>query len=214
MGAEARHRRRSQQERSETTRQQLIAAAMELFGRKGYAGTTLKDVGEMAGVSAGLAAYHFGSKQALLAAVVADIQNAASERIGRPGPSADCDEVEALVANYLLAYRLPADENRLSGGDHGRALFVAIAEAISSHPELLPEVVDSDARFRQMVARTLRRGAANGILDPQIDVEALSIIIVGMLRGIALQWLVEPEAVDLDRVVAVIGQLLRPTSSS
>ena len=184
---------------------------MELFGRKGYAGTTLKDVGQAAGVSAGLAAYHFGSKQALLAAVVGDIQHAASERIGRWGPSADGDEIEALVASYLWAYRLPSDDDRLSGRDHGRALFVAIAEAISSHPELLAEVMESDVRFRQMVTRTLKRGTADGSLDPETDVEALSVVIVGMLRGIALQWLVDPEAVDLDHVIPVIGDLLRST---
>jgi len=42
-----------------------LAAAMRLFAEKGYAATSLSEIGEASGVGKGLVAYHFGSKEDL-----------------------------------------------------------------------------------------------------------------------------------------------------
>ena len=47
------------------TREALLQAAKELFGAKGYAGTTLRQIGERAGFDAALVARYFGSKTAI-----------------------------------------------------------------------------------------------------------------------------------------------------
>lgn len=58
---------------SAATRQALLDAARELFGTHGFDQTTLRDVGERAGVDASLIARYFGNKVALyLAAAAAD----------------------------------------------------------------------------------------------------------------------------------------------
>ena len=55
------------------TRQALLDAARELFGAKGYDGTTLREIGEKAGADAALVARYFGNKMALYSAsIVAD----------------------------------------------------------------------------------------------------------------------------------------------
>jgi AcrR family transcriptional regulator len=55
------------------TREALLRAARELFGLHGYRGTTLRDVGERAGVDPALVARYFGNKLALyLASFEAD----------------------------------------------------------------------------------------------------------------------------------------------
>jgi AcrR family transcriptional regulator len=58
---------------SAATRQALLDAARELFGTHGFEQTTLRDIGERAGVDASLIARYFGNKVALyLAAMAAD----------------------------------------------------------------------------------------------------------------------------------------------
>ncbi|MDO8389099.1 MAG: TetR family transcriptional regulator [Actinomycetota bacterium] len=47
------------------TREALLQAAKDLFGAKGYAGTTLRQIGERAGVDPALVARYFGSKTAI-----------------------------------------------------------------------------------------------------------------------------------------------------
>ncbi len=64
-----REQRRTQAERSETTTEQLIKAARELFARKGFAATSIEDIVEAAGVTRGALYHHFASKEDLFEAV-------------------------------------------------------------------------------------------------------------------------------------------------
>ncbi|MFC4535806.1 TetR/AcrR family transcriptional regulator [Sphaerisporangium dianthi] len=57
--------RRTQAERSDVTTSKLVAAAHELFGRDGYAATTIEAVAAAAGVTKGAAYHHFLNKATL-----------------------------------------------------------------------------------------------------------------------------------------------------
>lgn len=52
----------------EDTRARLIVVAKDLFSRRGYSGTTVKDLAEAAQVNISLVSYHFGGKEALFIA--------------------------------------------------------------------------------------------------------------------------------------------------
>ena len=53
-----------------TTKDKLMDAAEKLFARRGFHGTSLRDITAAAGVDLALVNYHFGSKKRLLAAVI------------------------------------------------------------------------------------------------------------------------------------------------
>lgn len=62
--------RRSQAERSATTRKALLDAAVECLVDEGFAGVTTQGVADRAGVSRGAHLHHFGTREALMAAAV------------------------------------------------------------------------------------------------------------------------------------------------
>jgi AcrR family transcriptional regulator len=53
-----------------TTKEKLMDAAEKLFARKGFHGTSLREITGEAGVDLALVSYHFGGKKPLLAAVL------------------------------------------------------------------------------------------------------------------------------------------------
>ncbi|WP_432190303.1 TetR/AcrR family transcriptional regulator [Streptomyces sp. Tue6028] len=61
--------RRTQAERSEETTSRLIAAGLRLFGRDGYAATSIEAVAAEAGATKGAAYHHFDGKADLFRAV-------------------------------------------------------------------------------------------------------------------------------------------------
>ncbi|MDX2170477.1 MAG: helix-turn-helix domain-containing protein [Deltaproteobacteria bacterium] len=62
--------RRTQAERTATTRAKLLDAALECLVERGYAGTTTTEVADRAGVSRGAQLHHFPTRAALVAAAV------------------------------------------------------------------------------------------------------------------------------------------------
>ncbi|KUI27608.1 ScbR family autoregulator-binding transcription factor [Mycobacterium sp. GA-2829] len=60
------------QARSEATRRRIIEAAVDLFSERGYPGTGLGDIIERAEMTKGALYYHFDSKEALAAEIVAE----------------------------------------------------------------------------------------------------------------------------------------------
>lgn len=56
----------TQEERSERSRAAILEAALQMFSRQGFRGTSIRDVAARAGVSTGSVYHHFRDKEALL----------------------------------------------------------------------------------------------------------------------------------------------------
>src|SRR4051812_5575304 len=95
-------------ERGRATRDRLITAARELFGKRGYDGTSIEAVLEATGVKRGALYHHFDSKQALFDAVldrvVSDVARTAAE-----AARAEDDAVESLRAGCSAWLRMALD---------------------------------------------------------------------------------------------------------
>ena len=73
--------RRTQAERSATTREALVSAARRLFGARGYADVGTAEVVQAAGVTRGALYHHFADKLELFAAVFESVEEETSARI-------------------------------------------------------------------------------------------------------------------------------------
>ena len=54
----------------EERRQQIVEAAIDLFSRKGFRGTTTREIAEVAGISEAMIFKHFTTKQELYSAII------------------------------------------------------------------------------------------------------------------------------------------------
>jgi AcrR family transcriptional regulator len=77
----SRHYRRAQRDRGSETRTQLLEAALDLFGRRGFDGASTREIAKAAGANLAAIVYHFGSKEALHIAVAEHVVRKISERI-------------------------------------------------------------------------------------------------------------------------------------
>ena len=67
--------------RGDKTRETLVSAAMEIFGRDGFHAASTRAIAEEAGVNQALIAYHFGGKEGLYLAVFESITSQIATRM-------------------------------------------------------------------------------------------------------------------------------------
>lgn len=97
--------RRTQAERSATTRQALKAAARGLLGARGYAEVSTPEIAEAAGVTRGAMYHQFPDKTALFVAVLedieADVMLRLSATVGDARPGTPADALHAAADAWL-----------------------------------------------------------------------------------------------------------------
>lgn len=81
-----------------TTRARIRDAAITLFGRRGFAAGTVRDIATDAGVSPGLVIHHFGSKAGLRTACDAHVLDSAR---ATAGSSNDPGQLRDVLTEYL-----------------------------------------------------------------------------------------------------------------
>lgn len=197
--ATATARPRKNPERRQESSQRIIEAATELFAEKGYQRTTLIEIGRRAGCTGTLVSNRFGSKERVLRAVLAHILNRfetdealrppAKERDRRPASA----QLEAFVATYL--------KDVAAHGTRIRALYVLMGEGLGSLPEIGEEIAHVNQVFRAEIMSYLTLGMDRGELPSSLDPAILAALIIGLLRGVALQILAEPQYMPLDALI-------------
>ena len=184
------------------TRQRLIDAAARLFARKGYAASSVAAIGEEAGVSRGLVNFHFTTKEKLLHAVIEQLAGELQEGMFPADPPSD-----PLAA---LAVLIGAHHDFLvQRSDRARLLFRLQAEALD--PELgLHAFADLHQRWVERTRPWWDAAVADGRIDPSLRHDAVVTFVLGSLRGIALEWLLNPSIVDVDGAYAQLLRSIEP----
>jgi AcrR family transcriptional regulator len=88
--------RRTQADRTASTRAALVAAARERFGARGYAAVGTTEIAEAAGVTRGALYHQFADKAALFAVVLEDVETEITSRIVTALGAATGDALQAL----------------------------------------------------------------------------------------------------------------------
>ncbi|MFJ8040386.1 ScbR family autoregulator-binding transcription factor [Kitasatospora sp. NPDC096147] len=99
----------ARQERAERTRKLLIRAAAASFDQVGFATTGLNDVTRPTGISKGALYFHFGSKELLAEAVIAESRRGLREVVRRARHSAGCPLQYLIDLSHGLAHLLATD---------------------------------------------------------------------------------------------------------
>jgi AcrR family transcriptional regulator len=182
--------RRTQVERSEIAVRSFLEEALKIVAERGSARMTLTDVGMAAGYSRGNPGRHFGTKAVLikqlarhLGSVLVDLQ---ARIVGR---ATGLDYVQTLAQGYLRA----DDPTAL------RALHIMQAEAIMSGSEVAGEMRTFNELTISQIEHHIRVAVAADQIPPVEDPTVAAIMIVGLVRGVVVQWLVD-DSLPIDQI--------------
>ncbi|MFI6868699.1 TetR/AcrR family transcriptional regulator [Nocardia sp. NPDC050406] len=155
-GARRRPTAEERQRDAERTRRRLLAAALEVFADKGFAGARVQEIADRAGVNKQLITYYFGGKDGLYRALQ---EQWLQQEAGFAFPDLSLDE---LVAAYL---RSVFEDRRMS-----RLLaWEGLAESAGAPP----------AEYDREDLADLRRRQDEGQLPADLDAGAFLLAVMG-----------------------------------
>jgi AcrR family transcriptional regulator len=171
-------------------RQRLLETATELFADKGYAGTSVREIVERAGVSKPVLYYYFKSKEGLFYAILewaADVQQAILNEIFTTSGT--------VLDRFIYFYR-----RVLEGVEEYRHLYKMIHGLIYGPPQGTPEY-DFPKYQRHMfdaVKRIYTNGLAAGEVQPA-DGDEVAFLVLSLIDFSLNMNQVLPELADPQR---------------
>ncbi|MCC5868241.1 MAG: TetR/AcrR family transcriptional regulator [Gammaproteobacteria bacterium] len=192
----------SQAERTALSDRRMLEAAVELIVERGIEKATLKDIGERAGYSRGLATYRFGSKAGLFRAVIravaqrwlGELTRSVGQRTG----------IEALCTCIDSWHRFA-----MESPSHIRALHILFYQCIGPDTGFKERVAEVLRKQRDDVESWVRVGIARGEIDPALDPARQAELFCAFIYGSTYQWLVEPGAIDFHGIAEDFKRALR-----
>lgn len=189
--------RRTQAERRAESDARLLRATAELIVERGIEGTSLAEIGRRAGYSHGLVHARFGSKDALIERLNDEaVRMFTATTVGEVGDTHGAAALRIVVETYLRLVLGPDPVARVH--------LLMWSETIARGSGLRPYRAGWDRVFRSALVSMIETGIEDGSIRPGIDPEAAAVVIVGMVRGVALQLILDPEAGSADVVMNVV----------
>jgi AcrR family transcriptional regulator len=196
------------------TRERLLDAAERLFAERGFEGTSMRALTQLAGTSLSAANYHFGSKEMLLEVTLHRLLEPVNERRIAALAALELDaEVPPAIEDVLRAYLQPLFQARASsrGDSPERSFLAARLYADPSGPiarlkgELLADV---NARFLAAFSRALPDRDREALaLSQQLTIGMVVHVMGGHVEGCEFEKL-------LDVLIAHAAAGLRSTRSA
>jgi len=164
----------------------ILDAVRTILAKNGYIGTTISLVAKEAGVSRGLLHYYFKNKDEMLARVIKENMEISITMISSVFDQYHTPQGYAKGITGLLRGVMENDPDFFS-------LFFE-GFAVARHSQIVNrELTILYGKFRKALEICLEKAKDHEIINPGLPVEALATIITGIIDGMGLQILTEPD---------------------
>lgn len=177
-------------------RDEILDAALNLFAQKGYDRTSVREIARQAGLSQAGLLHYFSTKEELFLEVL----RRRDDRITDPKEERHKHSVDRLI-------------RAVERNSHERGL---VRLFVSMSAESAEE--DSDAHgffgdrydwLLEQIADDIREQQRAGVIAPKLSPEDIASLLVAAADGLQIQWLLDPDRVDMTVRLRGLWEALR-----
>lgn len=190
-------------------RREIVRAATEVFGAKGFANGTLADIADVVGITHAGILHHFGSKDQLLLEVLT---------------YRDMSDVEDLEPRHIPDgidfFRHLVRTAIINAGRAGivQTFVVLSGESVTENHPAREYFANRYATLRDEAAQALRKICEERGVADSVDIDRAAASVLAVMDGLQVQWLHDPAAVDLAvttefAIEAILAAVLTPSPS-
>ncbi len=184
----------------EAVRSRVLQAAGEVFAERGFAAASLDQVAAAAGFTKGAVYSNFASKDELFLALMTD-------QVQRRVAGVEA----ALAVATDLPAALAAVNAELSRQEATwQLLFLEFWQRAVRDPDVRRRFVASRRELRSRIAATVARFLAEHPAPTGWDAESLTLVVIALSNGLAVEALPDPDAVPEGLLARVLADLVAP----
>jgi AcrR family transcriptional regulator len=175
----------------EERRALFMEAAARLFGSKGYASTSIRDLTEEIGLSQGIFYYYWKDKKEILLEIHARAIALLNERLDRVLETTPEDRLEAAIRGHVEV----ALANR------------SLVTILSGEPAQSEETVGERRAYTDRFQRLVQEGTSAGIVrddDPRI----MTLAILGLCNSVGM-WYKPEGKLSIEEITGIIARFAR-----
>ncbi|NWG07524.1 MAG: TetR/AcrR family transcriptional regulator [Chloroflexi bacterium] len=195
--------RRTQAERTRASREKIIHSAIEAFARNGFRGAKLADIAKAAGLTEPGLLHHFPSKTHLLMEVLKERDRIDSERMRA---------TLQKNGNQLLEAGIELVKHNQTVPGLVQLFNLLVTESISPDHPAHEFFIERYQRERGHWIQAIVQAQQAGEIRSDISPEALAVLIFAIMDGLQMQWLMEPEKIDMAGLFRVMMNMLKAES--
>lgn len=196
---------KDQEDVSERRRRELVEAAFSLVAERGLEGLRTRDVAERAGVNIATLHYYFGTKEALLEAVLDHVNG--KLRMPRSPKEPQNGARKPRVLEKLREHLMGA-WHAFHATPHMATVLQEFAIRSHRDPAARARFRTQHLQWNRIVEELLRSYAAEGELRADVDPALAARLVTSFVMGATMQLEVNPRAFSFEDVVAVLGRVL------
>ena len=183
------------------TEKRILKAALELFVRKGYHGTSISDICTEVGVTKGALYAHFSAKGELLLQLIDEFK---SRFIG--GMIQALTECEGTALDKI--HQVITFNSRFAVENQELCVFQTfLTTELHADVDFEPALRQVYHEYRKIIADLVRQGASQGLFKRELDPELAALTFMALHDGVLHQWTLNKDQVDGEAYVRTFREI-------
>jgi AcrR family transcriptional regulator len=174
-----------------SVKEQILDKSIQLFLRKGYNGTTIKDITDAVNITKGAFYWHFKSKDELLSTIVAHYENTFTDTII---PAVRNSE-GTFLTKMKYAHKW-ATEFAYHNRDLCMCFLTIAAEMVGSETDIEKKIRETYSKYLTFLKELLEFGKKEGYIRDDLDIESVANVINSIHNGSLLEWYIHYDEID------------------
>lgn len=163
----------------QTTRGQILDAALDVFSRKTYRSVRLEEIVEEAEITKSAVFFHFPNKERIFLALVDQLADLLERRVieAIQGQASGMDRVRVALETCLDTF-----------GRYRRAAKILLVQAVGLGTIFEAKRNQVTERFARLIEGYLREAIDNQEIEP-VDVQVIALAWMGAIYALVIRWI-------------------------
>ena len=175
---------------SEKTEKKIIRAALELFVRKGYHGSSVSDITQKVELTKGALYAHFRSKGELLFRIIKEFEAQFIDKMIGAVEKFEGNALEKL--NYAISFN-----SEFAVENQELCVFLTfLTTELNADIDFQPVLKTTYRKYQKFISKLINQGIRQGLINKRYDPDLAALTFMALHDGMLHQWVLNRDHLD------------------